>query len=415
MARKATPLTDARVKQAKPGAKPFRLFDGRGLFLLVSPSGSKLWRLKYRFRDTERLTSLGMYPQISLAEARDRAREYREAKAHEIDPREMRQAARRALKDAATPDPHSFEVIALEWFERNRSVWKPSHAETVISRLRNDVFPWIGEHPVREITAADLLPVLRRVEDRGALDTARRERQILSMVFKYAVATARCDRDPAADLRGALTPPVKRNYPAVTNETELGSLLSMLWGYSGSRIVQAALRLAPMLALRPGELRSLRWEWVDLDKALIEIPGEYMKAGEPHLVPLAPQAVDVFNEVKPFSEGSPFVFPSGRTRGRCMSEGAVHAALRRMGISKDNMVGHSFRTTFSTLANESGRWTPDAIEAQLAHTPKDRIRAVYNRARYMDERRKLMVWWAAHLERLRLGFDRRVVSIGERP
>lgn len=395
MPKQIVPLNDLKVRNAKAGPAPVKLFDGGGLFLHVAPTGKKTWRWKYRHQGKERLIVLGGYPSMGLAEAREAAAKQRRILGSRRDPVAVR------IRGEGGQD--TFATVAAEWYRKTSPAWAESHAATVTERLDRDILPWLGPLPVDAIKPADVLACLRRVESRGAAETARRERQMIGQIFRYGVASARCENDPSAALVGALEKPSVRHFPAITDEAELGCMLRAMWTYPGSLPVQIALRLTPMLLLRPGELRKLEWAWVKFDKALVELPGEIMKNGQPHLVPLARQAMDALEEMRALTGNHRWVFPCGAAgRNRPLSEAAVLSALRRMGFTRDQTVAHSFRSTASTILNESGLWTPDAIEMQLAHAQKDRIRGIYNRAQRLEERRKMMQWYADKLDGLRL-------------
>lgn len=409
------PLTDPAIRKAKPADKPRKLFDGGGLYLEIAPSGGKWWRLKYRHAGKEKRVSLGTYPDVPLAEARKRRDKARELIAGGQDPAAVKRAERIASTAAAA---ETFEAIGREWFAKFSPQWAPGHADKIIARLDRDIFPWIGKRPIAEITAPELLQVLRRIEARGAVETAHRAQQNCGQVFRYAVATGRAQSDPTASLRGALAPPVKRHHASTTDPQAIGELLRAIDGYQGSFVTRCALKLAPLLFVRPGELRRAEWQEIDFDKAEWRIPAHKMKARAPHIVPLCVQAVAVLRELYPLTgQGIPakpdaprYVFPGERTRTRPMSENTVNAALRRLGYSKDQMTGHGFRSMASTLLNEQG-WHRDAIERQLAHAERDAVRAAYNYAEHLPERRRMMQAWADYLDRLREGRGK-VVAIG---
>ncbi len=393
------PLSDKTIKTAPSGDKPVRLFDGGGLYLEIAPRGGKWWRLKYRFAGKEKRLSLGVYPDTSLKQARERRDDARKLLANAIDPSEQRRATKVAVTDRAA---NSFEAIAREWFASFSKAWAKSHADKVIHRLALNVFPWLGGRPIAEIVASELLGVLRRIESRGAIETAHRTKQACSQVFRYAVATGRAERDPTADLRGALAPAKERHHPSVKDPTAIGALLRALDGYTGSPVTQCALQLAPLTFTRPGELRQAKWTEINLDGAEWRIPAERMKMRSPHIVPLSMQAVAVLRELHPITGRNKYVFPGARTNGRPMSENTVNAALRRLGYSKDEMTGHGFRSIASTQLNEQG-WNRDAIERQLAHAERDDVRAAYNFAEHLPERRRMMQAWADYLDGLRSG------------
>lgn len=391
-------LTDTAIRTAKAGEKPRKLFDERGLYLEVRPNGSKWWRLRYRFRGKEKLLSLGVYPDVSLKDARERRDAARKLLAHDTDPSEHRKAHKSAKAEAAA---NSFEVVAREWFAKYSPKWAPSHAGKIIQRLEKDVFPWIGGRPIAEITAPELLTALRRIEERGALETAHRARQNASMVFRYGIATGRCERDPAADLRGAIPPAQSTHFAAITEPGRLGEFLRIVDGYQGTLPVRCALRLAPLVFVRPGELRTAEWADIDLDG--MEWRFTVSKTKVQHIVPLSTQAVAILRELHPLTSRGRYVFPSGRNpRGdRPMSENAILAAMRRLGIGKEEMSGHGFRAAARTILDEVLGFRPDYIEHQLAHAVKDPNGRAYNRTAHLAERRKMMQAWADYLEKIK--------------
>jgi len=393
------PLTDMKIQKVKRQEKDITLFDGGGLYLLVKPSGGKLWRFKYRFEGKQSLLAFGSYPEISLQDARQKRDEARRQLAKSIDPG----AVRKAQKQAKTESTETFELIAREWHARFISTWTKGHAETIMSRLERDLFPWIGKRPIAEIKAPELLGVLRRVESRGALESAHRIRTICGQVFRYAVATGRAERDPAADLRGALPQPQEKHRAAITEPKKVAELLRAIDGYQGSFIVKCALRLAPLVFVRPGELRHAEWEEVSFENAEWNIPANKMKMKEPHLVPLSKQAIEILKELKEYTGASRYVFPSGRTFDRPMSDNAILAALRRMGYTKDEMSGHGFRAMARTILDEVLQVRPDFIEHQLAHAVRDPNGRAYNRTAHLNERRKMMQLWADYLDGLKTG------------
>jgi len=340
-------LSETAVRNAKPGEKTKRIWDERGMYLEVSPSGGKLWRFKHRIEGKEKRIGLGRYPDVGLKEARERREEARKLLASGVDPSLHRQATKTA---AAMRSSNSFETVAREWFLRYAPTWAESHSKTVIKRLENDIFPWMGDRVISEITAPELLTVIRRVEERGALETAHRERNICSQIFRYAVATGRAERDPSIDLRGALPPVKNKHLAAITDPKRLGEVLRMFDGYQGGFIVRCALRLAPLVFVRPGELRSAQWVIIDFDKA--EWRYVVSKTKTDHIVPLSKQAVGILKEIQPLTGGGQYVFPNPRSQLRPMSENAVLAAMRYLGIEKEELSGHGFRATARTLLDE---------------------------------------------------------------
>jgi len=401
MPKRIIPLTDVKVQKAKPKDKPISLFDGGGLYLLITPAGGKLWRFKYRFNNKEKKLAFGSYPEISLQNARQRREEARGLVANGVDP----DAVRKAQKQANTEETETFEVIAREWHAKFTPTWTAGHATTIISRLERDLFPWIGKRPINQVKAPELLAVLRRVESRGALESAHRIRTIAGQVFRYAVATGRAERDPAADLKGALPQPAERHRAAITDPKEVAPLLRALDGYQGHFVVKCALRLAPMFFVRPGELRHAEWAEVDLDEAVWCIPADKMKMKQAHIVPLCRQAVEILTELKEVTGSGKYVFPSGRSFARPMSENAILAALRRMGYDNSTMSGHGFRAMARTILDEVLHIRPDYIEHQLAHAVRDPNGRAYNRTAHLEERRKMMQTWADYLDKLKAGAE----------
>jgi integrase len=389
------PLTVAAIQGAKPHQKAYKLFDGGGLFLLIHPNGGRYWRLKYRIHGREKLLALGTFPDVTLAKARARRDEARKLVADKADPAIAKQAEKAAGGD-------TFRVLALEWLSKQSLARATLDKATWI--FEQLLFPELGDRPIRVINAPDILAVLRKIEARGAVETAHRAKQRASQVFRYAIATGRATHDPAADLRGALTPKDVEHRAAITEPKRVGELLRAIDGYVGQPSTHYALKLAPYVFVRPGELRAAEWSEFDLERAEWRIPAERMKMGEMHIVPLAPQAVDILRAIQPLTGSGRFLFPSLRTVSRPISEGTVNAALRRLGFSKEDMTGHGFRTMASTLLNEQG-WHPDLIELQLAHAERNKVRAAYNRAQRLDERRKMMKAWADYLDGLRAGGD----------
>lgn len=391
------PLTDTACRAAKPQAKPCKLKDDGGLFLLVNTNGSRWWRLRYTFAGKEQMLSLGTYPDIGLKDARNRRDEARKLIANGINPSLKRQQDKRQITEAVT---NSFETVAREWFAKFAPTWAPSHGDKIIRRFERDVFPWLGAREVGGITAPELLAVLRKVEARGAVETAHRALQNCGQVFRYAVATGRAGRDPSRDLRGALPPVRQEHHASIIEPKAIGELLRSIDGYQGSLVTRCALQLAPLVFVRPGELRRAEWVEIDLDGREWRIPAEKMKSRAVHIVPLSTQAAAVLCELHPLTGRGRYVFPGGRGPSRCMSENGVLSALRRMGYSGDQMTGHGFRSMASTLLNEQG-WKRDAIERQLAHGERDKVRAAYNYAEHLPERRKMMQAWADYLEELK--------------
>jgi integrase len=388
-------LTDRAIREAKPAAKPYKLYDERGMFLLVMPQGGKLWRLKFRINGVEKALSLGKYPDVSLAAARRKRDAERALIADGVDP----SAVRRAQRESTVA---TFELIAREWFERFKVKWTEGHAVTVISRLQDNVFPFVGNKAIREITAPELLHMLRRIEGRGAYETTRRVRQICGQVFRYAISIGKADRDPSTDLRGALAPVQSTHRAAVTDPKAAVQLLRALDAYDGTAVVKAALRLAPLVFVRPGELRNAEWTEIDFDRAQWTIPAWRMKMRQTLTVPLSRQAVAILRSLYALTGHGKYVFPTYRVGSdRPMSDNAVLAALRRSGIPKEEMTGHGFRAMARTILDEELRFRPDLIEHQLGHAVKDPNGRAYNRTSFLAERTEMMQVWADYLDQLK--------------
>ena len=390
-------LSNLLINKTKPQAKTVRLSDGRGMYLEISPTGGKWWRFKYRIDGKEKRISLGVYPDVGLADARDKREAARKLVAAGIDPTEHRKAEKVALEESTE---NTFEAIAREWFGMFSKQWVSGHADKIIRRLELNVFPWIGTRPIKAITAPELLAVLRRIETRGANETAHRALQVCGRVFRFAVATGRAERDPSRDLSGALAPTKEKHLASITDPQEVGALLRAIDAYEGAWITRCALRLAPLVFVRPGELRQAQWAEFDFEKSEWRIPATRMKMRVQHIVPLSTQVVAVLRDLQPLTGRFAFAFPGVRSRFRPMSENTITAALRRMGYSGLDMTGHGFRSMASTLLNEQG-WNRDAIERQLAHGERDAVRAAYNYAQHLPERRRMMQGWADQLDRLK--------------
>jgi integrase len=391
-------LTELAIRAAKPAEKNYKLHDSGGLYLIVATGGGKWWRYDYRLAGKRKTISLGTYPNISLKAARLKRDESRLTLASGVDP-----SPTTAVNHVDSSMANSFETIAREWYLKFSSSWVDSHGSRILRRLERDIFPWIGMLPIADIKAPDLLACLRRIEDRGAAETTHRALQNCSQVFRYAMATGALDRNPAADLRGALAPVREQHYAAILKPKQLGDLLRSMDGYEGTFVTKCALRLAPILFVRPGELRKAEWSEFDLDAAEWNIPAERMKMRQAHLVPLATQAVKILTELKALTGRGRYVFPSARSDSRPMSDNAVLSALRRMGYSKDEMTGHGFRAVARTILDEVLGVRPDFIEHQLAHAVRDPNGRAYNRTAHLAERRKMMQQWADYLDQLREG------------
>jgi integrase len=391
------PLSDVQIRKLKRPEKTRRLFDGKGLYLELAPAGGRWWRFKYRFLGKEKRLSLGTYPEVSIAQARERRDEARKLVATGIDPGAQRKINRLIGLDRAA---NTFAVVAREWIAKHLEKRAESHRSKVVRRLEMYAYPWIGNRPISEVSAREILGLLQRIEGRSA-DTAQRLKQNIGQVMRYAVAAGRTERDPTGDLRGALAPIAGGHFAAVTEPKDVGALLRAIHGYTGHFVTQSALRLAPLVFLRPGELRHAEWTEIDLDAADWNIPAERMKMRQAHIVPLAKQAVEILTDLKPLTGKGRYVFPSARGRSRPMSEGAILAALRTLGYDRTQMTGHGFRAMARTLLDEKLKFRPDIIEHQLAHAVRDPLGRAYNRTSHIDERRRMMQEWADYLDKLR--------------
>lgn len=393
------PLTDTAIKNAKPAAKPTRLFDGGGLYLEISPAGGKWWRLKYRFGGKEKRISLGVYPDVSLQTARKRRAEARERLAGGADPGEVKKADKRAAKLAAS---NSFEAVALAWMEERRASVEPAQYEKTLARFRNDVFPWIGKRPIAEIDAPEVLTLLKRIDSRGARYTAHRVRAELSQAFRYGIKEGYCKADPARDLLGAIPSTRTIHFASIIEPIKVGEMLRAFDGFTGTFPVLCALKLSPLLFVRPGELRKAEWSQLDLDKA--EWRYLVTKTKTDHLVPLATQAVAILRELHSLTGSGRYLFPGARDRNRPMSDAAINAALRRLGYdTRTEITGHGFRAMARTILHEELEQKPEVIEHQLAHAVPDVLGGAYNRTRFIKERRAMMQKWADYLDRLKKG------------
>lgn len=397
------PLTDVSVRQAKPGDKPRKLADERGLYLLITLGGSKLWRLDYRFDGKRKTLALGAYPDVSLKDARERRDEARRLIAAGSDP-----ALKRKLEklNRMTIAANAFELVAREWFERASASWTHSHGDRIIRRLERDVFPWLGARPISEITPPELLTVIRRIEKRGALETAHRAMQNAGQVFRYAVATGRAERDPTADLRGALPPVREKHFAALVDPKDVACLLRAIDGFSGTHIVKSALKLAPQLFVRPGELRNAEWGEFDVDSAMWSIPAARMKTRRDHLVPLSRQVIEIIEDLRPLTVHCQYLFPGVRDRKHPMSNATINAALRRMGYdTSTEMTGHGFRAMARTILHEQLDIDPHVIEHQLAHKVSDPLGGAYNRTKFLAQRKAMMQIWSDYLDELKRSAD----------
>ena len=394
-------LSDTQLRNMKATGKAKKISDGGGLYLHLSPAGGKLWRMSYRFEGKQKTVCFGAYPALSLKEAREKRDESKALLARGIDPSLHKQAAKAA---SIAETANAYEVVAREWHAKYAPGWTESNAERVLARQAKDVFSFIGKRPIAQISAPELLAVLRKVEERGALDTAHRILQDTSRIFRYAIATGRAERDPGADLKGALPVPRKGHFSTIVDTKEIGQLLRDIDAYSGNLIVRAALRLAPYVFVRPGELRKAEWTEFDLENAEWRIPAKRMKMRVLHIVPLSRQVLGILRDLHPYSGDGLYLFPSVRAKSAPISDMTLLAGLRRLGYAKEQMTVHGFRSLASTLLNEQG-YNKDWIERQLAHGERNSVRASYNYAEYLPERRKMMQSWADFLDSLRVNND----------
>jgi integrase len=411
------PLTDVTVRRAKGQVAPYKLTDAGGMYVLVRPDGARYWRMDYRWEGKRRTLALGVYPSVSLSQAREKRDRAKKLLAAGTDPSAQRKFDKVASKIALN---HTFRVVSEEWAAKLAREGRSRATLNKINWLLELAYTVIGDQPIASIAPPQLLTALRRVEARGRYETARRLRSTCGQVFRYAIATGRAERDPSADLRGALTAPKVKHRAAVIDPKAIGALLRAIDGYDGQPITLAALKLASLVFVRPGELRRAEWTEFDLDEAEWRIPGAKMKMGLPHRVPLSRQALAILRDLHPITGGGRYLFPSVRSVARPMSENTLNAALRRLGYSKDEATTHGFRSTAAVRLNEMGRWNADAIERQLAHQEANAVRRAYTHAaEYWDERREMMQAWADQLDQWRKGakivagpFRRRVEPAG---
>lgn len=393
------PLTATEVKQAKPQIKPRKLADGGGLFLLVQPNGAKYWRFKYRYAGKEKMLALGVFPEVSLKEAREGHQQARKQLAQGIDPGAARKVEKLTRHLAAA---ESFEAVAREWYTQTMPAKSESYRVRTGRILEKDLYTVLGSRPIADITAPELLAALRRIEGRGAHDIAHRAKQTAGQVFRYAVATGRAERDPSGDLKGALKPKSqKKHHAALTNPDELGHLLLAMQDFEGTPVVKTALLLSPLLFQRPGEIRAMEWNEINWDAEQWEIPADKMKMRQPHIVPLCAQALNLLRELQPLTGRGRYVFPSARGASRCLSDNAVRVALRTLGYTKEQMTPHGFRATARTLLDEVLGYRVDWIEHQLAHAVRDANGRAYNRTAHLKARAEMMQGWADYLDSLK--------------
>ncbi|QTD57287.1 tyrosine-type recombinase/integrase [Parasphingorhabdus cellanae] len=404
-------LTAVAIKAAKGRNKQYKLADADGLYLLVLPTGRRYWRMNYRFHGKFKTIAFGVWPEVKLSDARAKKDAARQCLANGIDPAEQQKLDRIAASVAAA---NTFRAVADEWIDK---IAQEGRSPVTLKKNRwllSFTYDVLGNRPITEITPHELLAVLHKVEKRGRHESAKRIRATCSQVFRYAIATARADRDVAADLKGALIVPKVTHRAAITTPSEAGALLRAIEGFEGHATTISALKLLPHVFVRPGELRYAEWGDFDLDRALWTIPPEKTKMRRAHTVPLSRQALDIINAIETNRDFSSFLFPSIRSTNRPMSENTINAALRRLGYSKDEMTGHGFRSMAATLLNEMGKWNPDAIERQLAHVDRNTVRSAYARGEYWDERVKMMQYWSDYLDQLRSGAEILTPKFGQK-
>lgn len=395
----ADKLTELAVKNAKPKVKSYKLSDGAGLYLEIMPNGSKYWRLKFRFGGKEKRLALGVYPEVSLKNARRKKMDARNQLADGIDPSNERKQEKLILKLTSDTD---FRSVALEWYNKEKSVWSESHIKRAGWLMEKNLFPWLGNRPIAEITPQELLAAIRRTENKGTIETAHRAKQLAGQIFRYAVVTGRAERDVTQDLQGALAPRKKKHFSSIVEPKEVGKLLAAMDGYSGTIVTKAALRLSPLLFCRPGELRQLEWSEINFEERRIDIPLSKMKTREQaHVIPLSRQALEILKEIQLFTGRGKYVFPSQRGGSRPLSENGVRTALRTLGYGNDEMTPHGFRAMARTILDEVLGYRVDWIEHQLAHAVRDPNGRAYNRTAHLEGRREMMQGWADYLDGLK--------------
>ncbi len=411
MPKRIAPLSDIQVKNAKPQEKDYKLMDGFGLFLLITPTNGKLWRFDYRFDNKRKMLALGAYPSVTLAEARQRREDAKKLLANGIDPGAMKKTLKSTGKELAA---NTFEVIARQWHLKFSAAgkWSPIHAADIMHRLEKDIFPPLGSRPISEIKPKELLTVLERIASRGALDSAHRLRHHCGMIFRYAIVHEYAERDIAADLRGALPPVKGGHHAAATTPKDLAPILRSIDDFNGSFIVKSALQFLPLVFCRPGELRAAEWSEINFDDCIWEIPAERMKMKQPHIVPLSQQAIAILKELQPLTGYGRYLFPCHRSPLRCMSNNALNAGLRRLGFTKEEATAHGFRASARTILDEVLKVRPDFIEHQLSHSVRDALGTAYNRTSHLDERKKMMQTWADYLDNLKT--VAKVIHLSER-
>jgi len=393
------PLTDPKIRQAKPTEKTYKIADEKGLYLEVRPNGSKYWRHKYRFAGKEKLISYGVYPEVSLAEARANRDESRRLLREKVDPSRLRQTTKNHAKQEAT---NTFAALAAEWFEKQRPTWAKSTADKRQQLINNDLSSWLGTTPINQIDTHDLLAVLQRIEDRGAIDTAHNARQVFNQIFRYAKQTRRVAENPALDLKGALRPKATKHRPAITDPVELGKLLLAIDRYDGTHVVRCLLKLCPLLFQRPAEMISIKWAELDFDTATWHIPADKMKMGIAHDVPLSAQSLAILKDLQPLTGHREHVFPNARNPRSHSTPATINSALQKMGYdTKTQHCAHGFRATARTMLDEQMGYRLEWIEQQLAHKVRDSLGRAYNRTKHLPQRAEMMQSWADYLDNLK--------------
>lgn len=390
------PLTDTAIKNSKPKDTDYKLADEKGLYVLVKKAG-KYFRFDYRFAGKRKTLALGVYPETSLKEAREKRDEARKLISNSLDPSMIRKAKKLEL---VADGVNTFKAVAIEWHEKLKSKWSASHADRKWHYLEKDVFPTFGDTSIKNITPRELLTLLEKIQARGAIDVAHRVKGLCGEVFRYGIHSDRCDRDPTQDLKGVLKPQRNKHMATITDPDKVGELLRAIDGYQGEITTLCALRLAPYVMLRPGEIRHAEWSEINFDKKQWKIPADKMKMSRAHIIPLSNQVIAILKTIEPVTGQGRYIFPSLRSKDRPMSENTLNAALRRLGFTKEEMTSHGFRGMASTLLHENG-FKSEVIEIQLAHAERNKVKAAYNHAEYLPERANMMNWWADYLDELR--------------
>jgi len=408
------PLSDTKIRALKPRDRKYIEADEKGLAVEVTPTGAKRWVFRFRLHGKRPEMALGLYPDVSLKRARELRDEARQHVAAGIDPRDVKRARKESALEA---NRNSFAAVSGEWFAARMAHLSKSSKDRARRALDSDLLPYLGKRPIAEITAPEVLRCLRRIESRGAQETAHRVKRVASQVFRFAVATGKADRDPTSDLSGALTPTKKKHLAAITDPVGVGRLMAAIDGYQGTPVVRTALKLSPLLFCRPGELRKLEWSEINWEASQIELPAEKMKMGEPHIIPLAEQALTLLRQLQPLTGRGKYVFPSARGQSRPLSDNGVRTALRSLGYDNDTMTAHGFRAMARTLLDEVLGFRVDYIEHQLAHGVKDTLGRAYNRTKHLPQRAAMMQKWADYLDNLQVqaGADNVITAaFGER-